>query len=297
MKYIFNLSLISLLFFSCNSEPATIDPVSLAEKAYAEAVTPQTTNNLSAAYSEFLSSNPTGEKATDYRIKLADLQIAGNRFGEALENLKNILKNDFTSKYAPEAALKLADIYGNSLKNPQGQAAVYQGYVTSFPNHEKAGEIMKKIADNPVDISKILEDLGSKIYSDKTNRIDTKVANDFINIAEIHALLMPKSEKSAEYLHDAGRTAGYMRAFPKAIDLYSWVINKYPNHEQTANSTFMLGYTYDNDMKDYGEARNYYEQFLAKYPEHDLAESAKVLLENLGVSDDEIIERLQQKSK
>ncbi len=295
MKYTFNLLLISLLFFSCKSEPAATDPVSLAEKAYAEASTPQTINNLSAAYSEFLSSNPTSDKATDYRVKLADLQIKGNRFGAALENLKAILKNDFSSKFAPEAALKLADIYGNNLKNPQGQSAVYQGYITSFPDHAQAGEIMKKIADNPVDINTMLEDLGSRIYSDKTNRIDTKVANDFINIAEIHALLMPKSPKSAEYLHDAGRTAGYMRSFPKAIDLYSWVINKYPNHEQTANSTFMLGYTYDNDMKDYGEARKYYEQFLSAYPTHDLAESAKVLLENLGVPDDEIIERLQKK--
>ncbi len=295
MKNTFNLLLISLLLFSCSSEPAVMTPISIAEKAYAEGSTPQTLNNLSAAYSEFLLANPTSEKATDYRMKLADLQIKGNRFGAALENLKAILKSDFSSEYSPEAALKLADIYGDNLKNSQGQSAVYQGYIASFPNHEKAGEVMKKIAANPVDMNAMLEDLGSKIYSDKTNRIDTKVANDFINIAEIHALLMPKSPKSAEYLHDAGRTAGYMRSFPKAIDLYSWVVDKYPNNEQTANSTFMLGYTYDNDMKDYGEARKYYEQFLSKYPEHDLAASAKVLLENLGVPDDEIIERLQKK--
>lgn len=295
MKNTFNLLLISLLLFSCSSEPAAMNPISIAEKAYAEGSTPQTLNNLSAAYSEFLLTNPTSDKATDYRVKLADLQIKGNRFGAALENLKAILKSDFSSEYAPEAALKLADIYGDNLKNPQGQSAVYQGYIASFPNHEKAGEVMKKIAANPVDMNTMLENLGSKIYSDKTNRIDTKVANDFINIAEIHALLMPKSVKSAEYLHDAGRTAGYMRSFPKAIDLYSWVVDKYPDNEQTANSTFMLGYTYDNDMKDYGEARKYYEQFLSKYPEHDLAASAKVLLENLGVPDDEIIERLQKK--
>lgn len=295
MKYILNLLLISLLLFSCTSEPVTTDPISLAEKAYTEGATPQTMNSLSAAYSEYLSTNPTSDKATDYRVKLADLQIESNNFSPALDNLKAILKNDFASASAPEAALKLADIYGNNLKNPQGQSAVYQGYIAAFPNHEKAGEVMKKIAANPVDMNAMIEDLGSKIYSDKTNRIDTKVANDFINIAEIHALLMPKSVKSAEYLHDAGRTAGYMRAFPKAIDLYSWVLDKYPNNEQTANSTFMLGYTYDNDMKDYGEARKYYEQFLSKFPSHDLAESAKVLLENLGVPDDEIIERLQKK--
>lgn len=295
MKYTFNLLLISLLFFSCSSEPIATDPVSVAERAFAEGETPQTTNNLSAAYSEFLLTNPTDEKATDYRVKLADLQIKGNRFNAALENLKAVLKNDFSSPEAPEAALALADIYGNSLKNPQGQSAVYQGYLAAFPNHERAEEINKKIAENPVDIGAMLADLGSKIYSDKTNRIDKKIANDFINIAEIHALLMPESEKSAEYLHDAGRTAGYMRSFPKAIDLYSWVVNKYPNNEQTANSTFMLGYTYDNDVKDYGEARKYYEQFLSNYPTHDLAASAKVLLENLGVPDDEIIERLQKK--
>jgi tetratricopeptide (TPR) repeat protein len=295
MKYTLNLLLISLLLFSCSSEPAVNSPISIAEKAYAESETPQTTNNLSAAYSEFLLTNPTSDNATEYRVKLADLQIKGNRFNAALDNLKAVLKSDFSSSYAPEAALKLADIYGTNLKNPQGQSAVQQGYIAAFPNHEKVGDITKKLGENPTDISTMLTDLGSKIYNDKTNRIDTKVANDFINIAEIHALLMPESAKSAEYLHDAGRTAGYMRSFPKAIDLYSWVVEKYPNNEQTANSTFMLGYTYDNDMKDYGEARKYYEQFLSKYPSHDLAASAKVLLDNLGVPDDEIIERLQKK--
>lgn len=295
MKYILNLLLISVLLFSCTSEPAANDPVSLAEKAYAESATPQNTNNLSAAYSEYLTANPAGEMATAYRIKLADMQMKSNRFAAALDNLKSVLKNDFGSEAAPGAALKLAEIYGSKLNNADGQSAVYQGYLTAFPNHANVAEIKNKTSGKTVEMNSLLKDLGARIYSDKTNRIDTKVANDFINIAEIHALLMPKDAQSAEYLHDAGRTAGYMRSFPKAIDLYSWVVEKYPNHEQTANSTFMLGYTFDNDVKDYGEARKYYEQFLSKYPEHDLAESAKVLLENLGVPDDEIIERLQKK--
>lgn len=294
MKPVFNVLIFSLFLFSCNSEPVANDALSVAEFAYQESPTAANMNNLTAAYTEYLEKNPGTPKATEYRLKLAEIQMKNNRFTEALANFKTILRNDIKSPQAPKAALNLAELYGTKLNNPLGQSAVYQGFIKAFPNHGKVGEVKSKVSNDTLDMAKMLQDLGGRIYSDQTNRIDYKVGNDFINIAEIHAMFLPDDPNTAEYLHDAGRTAGYMKSFPKAIDLYGMVVEKYPNHEQTANSTFMLGYTYDNDLKDYGEARKYYEMFLSKYPSHDLAASAKVLLENLGVPDDQIIEKLQK---
>ncbi len=294
MKSVFNALIFSFLFLSCTGEPAENDALSVAEFAYQESPTAANMNNLTAAYTEFLEKNPDAPKATEYRLKLAEIQMQNNRFTEALANFKTILRDDLKSPQAPKAALNLAELYKTKLNNPLGEAAVYQGFTQAFPNHGKVGEVKAKIVNDTLNMAKMLQDLGGRIYSDETNRIDYKVGNDFINIAEIHAVFLPDDPKTAEYLHDAGRTAGYMKSFPKAIDLYRMVVEKYPNDAQTANSTFMLGYTYDNDLKDYGEARKYYEMFLSKYPSHDLAASAKVLLENLGVPDDEIIEKLQK---
>lgn len=289
MKYTSLLFIFGIMFTSCSNENNSI--FEEAEKAYAATPNSQTMSELSAVYKTYLRNNADANDKSQIQLKLANLNAESNQFISALKYYKAVIKDNLNSTEAKEAALGLSKLYGEKLNNTLGQTAVNQGISKVFPN---APEV-KDLNMNSQDIDTILQDLGARIYNDKTNRIDTKVANDFINIAEIHALFLPENKKTAEYLHDAGRTAGYMRNFDKAIELYTWVVNKYPNDAQTANSTFMLGYTYDNDIKDYGQARNYYEQFLSKYGNHDLAASAKVLLENLGVPDDEIIEKLQKK--
>jgi hypothetical protein len=44
----------------------------------------------------------------------------------------------------------------------------------------------------------------------------------------------------------------------------------------------MIGYRYANDIKDLNSAKKYYEDFLAKWPNHELAASVKWELNNLG---------------
>ena len=60
---------------------------------------------------------------------------------------------------------------------------------------------------------------------------------------------------------------------------------------------FLKAFTFDNDLKDYENARKYYEEFLAKYPNNEFAESAKFLLDNLGKSDEELRQIIEQKQK
>jgi TolA-binding protein len=43
------------------------------------------------------------------------------------------------------------------------------------------------------------------------------------------------------------------------------------------------------------KAKAVYEEFLRKYPEDEFAGSAQFLLDNLGKSDDELLEALQKK--
>jgi outer membrane protein assembly factor BamD (BamD/ComL family) len=102
-------------------------------------------------------------------------------------------------------------------------------------------------------------------------------------------MVLPQAEATPELLHEAAKTAGYIRAFPKALDLYQWVYDRYPEHSKAGQSLFMMAFTYENEMKDAEKAKSLYEQFLAEYPGNDFADDAKFLLENLGKSDEEII--------
>ncbi len=79
--------------------------------------------------------------------------------------------------------------------------------------------------------------------------------------------------------HDPRTATGYYRLF----------IEKHPDLAQTPVAMFLLGFIYNNDIRNMDSARVGYQQFLAKYPTHDLAASAKFELDNLGKSADDIL--------
>ena len=70
--------------------------------------------------------------------------------------------------------------------------------------------------------------------------------------------------------------------YEKAIENYKAILNHYPDGTKAANATFMIAYTYANHVKQFDEAKKYYNLFLEKYPEHELASSAKYELEVMG---------------
>jgi TolA-binding protein len=53
----------------------------------------------------------------------------------------------------------------------------------------------------------------------------------------------------------------------------------------------MLGFIYANELNNYEKAKIYYQKFLERYPNSELAISAKFELENLGRKPEEIIKK------
>jgi hypothetical protein len=50
----------------------------------------------------------------------------------------------------------------------------------------------------------------------------------------------------------------------------------------------MIGYIYANHLKDFEKARNHYNQFLEKYPQHELTTSVQWEIDHLGKDISEI---------
>ena len=64
------------------------------------------------------------------------------------------------------------------------------------------------------------------------------------------------------------------------------------NYKDYANypiCIFKKAYIYENLLKNQGKARQYYEKFVADYPDHELAEAANSSLVFMGMSDEELI--------
>lgn len=62
---------------------------------------------------------------------------------------------------------------------------------------------------------------------------------------------------------------------------YRTVVNQYPEHEFAPQALFMIGFVYAEELQNLVDARHTFEELLRKYPDADVVESAKWMIENL----------------
>ncbi len=115
----------------------------------------------------------------------------------------------------------------------------------------------------------------------------------YVDATEALALVSPERSDVPGHLYRAAEVARSMRTFPKAMSLYDWLIKDYPDHEKTPTAMFIKGFILEQDYDLIDEAREVYTEFLIKFPEHEMAESAQFLLNNLGKSDEEILQSIE----
>lgn len=199
----------------------------------------------------------------------------------------------------PDQADRLAEVITimDKLQKPEINQVLYRDFTERFKQDSRAAEYQNKITNKEIGIDSLLKQIGLQMFSDSVFRLNEDMARLYVDASEAAVMGNPNLPQAAEYLHRAAETARTLRNIPKAITIYDWIIDKYPTDKRGATSLFLKAFTYDNDLKDYVNAKKYYEQFLAQYPNNEFTESAKFLLENLGKSEDELKQILEKKSK
>ncbi len=88
----------------------------------------------------------------------------------------------------------------------------------------------------------------------------------------------------------------YVESQSLAQQYFYEIFEKFPKSEQAPKSLFMSAYLLANELKQYEKATKQYRLFLENYPNHELAASAKIELENIGLSPEEILKKKINKS-
>lgn len=73
-----------------------------------------------------------------------------------------------------------------------------------------------------------------------------------------------------------------LRDFPEALNAYQQVLADYPESIYAPRAKFMMGFIYANLMNNLDSARVKYEEFLSEYPGHELVPSVQFELKFLG---------------
>ncbi len=87
-----------------------------------------------------------------------------------------------------------------------------------------------------------------------------------------------------------------VESYKKAEKTFRLVYNKYPDDKKAPMALFLSGFILANDLRNFQSATSTYNLFLEKYPQHELASSAKQELSNMGLSPDQILKKKEQKN-
>lgn len=289
---------LGLLIFSCKKEvPEALRTITKLEQEYEKSKDANTLQKLINEYVLFITS-PQNDKNLKIEVleRAEKVSTANNRYFESVTFLNTLIKETPESPKTPDRICQLADLMKNVIRNENAAHTLYKGYLEKYHNHAKAEEVRKiiGIAGQSISLKTLVQDLGSKMYDDSLHQFNEAAATQYVDATEAFVLINPTDEDSPELLNKAAETARSLKTYEKAITLYNWIIEKYPSSKYAPQAFFLKAFTFDNDLHDIENAKLFYEEFSKKYPSHDFADDAKVLLENLGKSDQEFLQSIQK---
>jgi len=130
-----------------------------------------------------------------------------------------------------------------------------------------------------------------------TGLVNAAAGRQYAQVAEQLADKFPGDTLVALPLYKAAEVVRALNDPQRAATIYDRVNRDYPTFSKAAESLFMLGFTYDEDLNQLDKAKTTYERFIKEHPTHGFADDAAMLIKNLGKSDEEILRELEEKAK
>ncbi|MFN3875053.1 MAG: tetratricopeptide repeat protein [Flavobacteriales bacterium] len=122
---------------------------------------------------------------------------------------------------------------------------------------------------------------------------DQRTAQGMVDVYKAYAAAYPLDSMAPEYLFRAAGTLKSMGQPQQAIKLYDRITDNDQSWRRRVDVLYMKALTLDDDLDQDGEARRIYQQVINEYPDHPFARDAQAMIENLGLSDEEIIAKFK----
>lgn len=122
---------------------------------------------------------------------------------------------------------------------------------------------------------------------------DRRSAQGMVDVYKAYAAGYPLDSMAPEYLLRAADMLKSMHEPEQSIAIYDRLIQDYPSWDQMVTVLYMKGLTLDDDLDRDGEAKVVYQQVINNFPEHPFARDAKAMIDNLGLSDEELIAKFK----
>ncbi len=135
---------------------------------------------------------------------------------------------------------------------------------------------------------------------DSLRKIQSRVTDETFSLLALYinyADTYKQDSLAPVFLYRAAENSLYINQPLQAITYLKRIESEYPNFVNLGNVLFLTGFIYDNNLKNFHDAKTYYERFVEKFPEHPLANDTRFLLQHLGKSPEDLIKEFDAKNK
>lgn len=143
--------------------------------------------------------------------------------------------------------------------------------------------------DNKLSDIKELEKI--PLYNNE-GKPDKEQIDKMIKAYEVFSKSYPEDSLAVEFLFSASRLYVLNNDFSSAIGTLDIIIDKYKSNPRVPDCIFSKANIYETNMHDLVNARKNYELLIKEYPNHPLTDDAKILLENLGKSPEDLLQTI-----
>ncbi len=133
--------------------------------------------------------------------------------------------------------------------------------------------------------------LEDSLFESRT--FDRRSSQGMVDVYKAYASAYPADTLVPEYLFRAANTLRTMDEPEQSLVLYDRLIRDYPEWRRTVDVLYLKALTLDDDLNRDGEAKSVYELVIGTFPDHPFARDARAMIENLGLSDEEIIAKFK----
>lgn len=153
-------------------------------------------------------------------------------------------------------------------------------------------ELQKQKRTETLDhIHKLEQDLGSM------ETLDMVKGNRLVEAYEEYANAFRQDSITPYLLFKGADLAIGVHRYQDAIKFYERIYKYYTEFPKRVDALFMQAFVYDEHMKMKGKASDLYSIMIEKYPDHPLTKDAKALRQNLTLSDEELIRQFNENNQ
>lgn len=142
------------------------------------------------------------------------------------------------------------------------------------------------------EISRMEDELRGK--TDLDAHVNKARADALIKRYRDYVVLNPDDSISAEYLFKAADLSIGTGSYEASINYLDRIITDYPGYHKIVEIMLFKGFVYENYLNSHAEATKAYRALIERYPNHRLAKDAEAAIQNLTLSEEELIEKLKQ---